>query len=359
MALPEVELLSGRAVEGLIAEGGPGGAPPRIRGVRLRDGETLEADLVVDASGRRSRVGTWLAAVGARPLREETESCGIFYSSRFYRLREGAAMPVLDGPMGADLGFMKYGIFPGDDRTFSVTLAANPEDPPFRALFRQRGFDALAASLPATASWVDAAVADPISPVMAMAALRNTRRFPVEEGEPLATGLACVGDALIHTNPIVGRGCTLAAVNAFLLADTLEAHPEDPNAAALALHAAVEREIVPWYEAVRTQDRDAIAVAEALRRGEDPFAPNRPDGSVDPLGYMRSMVRDGFLPALREDLGVLRAFMRIFNLLDAPADLMKDPAVLGKVLAVYQQRHQREQEEQPSRDEVLERLTAA
>ena len=81
--------------------------------------------------------------------------------------------------------------------------------------------------------------------------------------------------------------------------------------------------------------------------------------AVDPAGYMRSVLRDGFIPALREDVTVLRAFMRIFNLLEEPADLMKDPALLGRVLAVYQQRDQREPQAAPTRDEVLEVMAAA
>lgn len=332
---------------------------PHVHGVRLENGERLDAELVVDASGRRTRIGRWLEEIGAAPLRVERETCGIFYSSRFYRLREGAEMPVLDGPMGADLGFMKYGIFPGDARTFSITLAANPEDAPFRALFRQPAFEALAASLPTTAAWVDPGTATPISRVIPMANLYNTRRFPVEDGEPLATGFACVGDALTHTNPIVGRGCTLAFVNAYLLADAFSDHPDDPRGFALDLDQRVEAEIVPWYEAVRAQDRDAMLVSAAMREGRDPFAANRADGSVDPQGYMRSVLRDGFVPALREDIVVLRAFMRIFNLLDAPADLLQNPDLLGRVLAAYQRRHEREPLEAPSRDEVVERMAAA
>ena len=360
-ALPNLRMRSGCVVGGLMArDAGDGrGGTPHVVGVRLEDGEEIRAELVVDASGRRTRIGRWLEEIGTAPLRLESESCGIFYSSRFYRLLQGAEMPALDGPMGADLGFMKYGIFPGDARTFSVTFAANPEDPPFRALFRAPAFEALSRTLPATAPWVDPAVAEPTTDVMAMANLKNTRRFMLENGEPLATGVACVGDALIHTNPIVGRGCALACVNAYLLADALSAHASDPCAFVKDLDARVEAEIVPWYEAVRGQDRDAIAVAEAIREGRDPFAPNRPDGSVDPLGYMRSLLRDGFLPALREDVRVLRAFMRIFNLLDSPADLMKDPVVLGRVLAVYQQRHERKPVPAPSRDDVLGQMAAA
>jgi 2-polyprenyl-6-methoxyphenol hydroxylase-like FAD-dependent oxidoreductase len=360
--LPGVAFERGARVTGLRIEPGEG-TLPRVRGVHTvdRHGKAHEhsADLVIDAMGRRSRVSRWLLEAGSRPVREDSEPCGIFYSSRFYRVAEGAEMPRLEGPMGADLGYLKYGIFPGDDRTFSITLAANPEDTPFRALFRAPAFDALAATLPATKPWVDPAVAKPISRVMPMANLNNTRRFFVDESGPVALGIVAVGDALIHTNPIVGRGCTLAFVNAFLLADALAAYPEDGKQFALDLDARVVEQIVPWYEGLRVQDRDAIQVNAMLRRGEDPFCVNRADGTVDPSAYLRSLLRDGLLPALREDVTVLRAFMRIFNLLDAPNDLMKDPAMLSRILAVYQRRDERAQDVLgPTRDEVVAQLDA-
>lgn len=358
-ALPGVSIEGGVQVEGLLADPPGGGAPARVRGVRVvrgRNGasEQLPADLVVDASGRRTKVGAWLAEIGAPELRRESEPCGIFYSSRFYALCGSAEMPGIDGPMAADLGFLKYGIFPGDARTFSLTLAASPEDPPLRALFRREAFERVAASLPPVSPWVDPAVARPISDVLPMTQLDNTRRFLVADGEPLALGLACVGDAHLHTNPIVGRGCTLAFVNAFALADALHDHPVDLRDFALDLAARVEREIVPWYEAGRAQDRDSIVASELLRRGEDPYAMNRPDGTVDPRAMLRAMLRDGFMPALREDIGVLRAFMRIFNLLEAPEDLMKDPRIMTQVMAAFGRRHERAPLEQPSRADLLE-----
>jgi 2-polyprenyl-6-methoxyphenol hydroxylase-like FAD-dependent oxidoreductase len=362
-ALPGVRLASGMRVRGLLAD--PGGTgPPRVRGVRAtrgRDGapESFAADLVIDASGRRTRVGSWLAEIGAPPLRSESEPCGIFYSSRFYALREGAEMPASQGPMAADLGFLKYGIFPGDAGTFSLTLAASPDDPPLRALFRTPAFERAAAGLDSVRPWLDPELARPISDVMPMANLHNTRRFLVDEDEPLALGLCCVGDAQLHSNPIVGRGCSLAFVNAFALADALREHPHDLRAFALDLDRRVAREMVPWFEAGRAQDRDAIEVARMLRCGEDPWAVNRPDGSVDPRAMLRAMLRDGFGPALREDVGVLRAFMRIFNLLDDPADLMKDPRVMGRVMTSFQRRHERPPTPQPTRDELLARLAEA
>ena len=268
-------------------------------------------------------------------------------------------MPGSAGPLAADLGFLKYGIFQGDGRTFSLTLAASPDDAPLRALLRRSGFERAAESLPSLEPWLDPKLTRPISDVMPMVDLRNTRRFLVEDGEPLVLGLACVGDAHLHTNPIVGRGCSLAFVNAFALADALRDQPRDLRAFALDLAARIEREIVPWYEAGRVQDRDAIEVGELLRRGEDPHAVNRPDGSVDPRAMMRAMLRDGFMPAMRADIGVLRAFMRIFNLLDAPADLMKDPHVLGRAMAAFQTRDERPPLQQLTRDELLERLVSS
>ncbi|MCZ6465104.1 MAG: FAD-dependent monooxygenase, partial [Proteobacteria bacterium] len=103
-----VKFLDGVDVQGLEAESGSGG-PPLVTGVRVRRGDehtSLSADLVVDASGRRSRLPHWLEAIGGRPLREDSERCGIFYSSRFYALREGAEMPGSAGPLAADLGFL-------------------------------------------------------------------------------------------------------------------------------------------------------------------------------------------------------------------------------------------------------------
>jgi 2-polyprenyl-6-methoxyphenol hydroxylase-like FAD-dependent oxidoreductase len=356
--LRDVDMREGVRVEGLLAAPFEAGSAPRIDGVRLAGAsQPLRADLVVDASGRRTVVSNWLEALGASALRVERESCGIFYASRFYRLHAGVEAPPMDGPMGADLGYLKYGIFPGDNRVFSITLAASPDDEALRAAMREPAFDALAAMLPATSPWVDPRVATPLTPVAAMAGLENLRRFPVEDGKPLFTGLALVGDALIHTNPIVGRGCTLAAVNAFLLADALRAHPGDPDAMALALDAGVAREIAPWYETVRIQDRNSIEMSAMQRRGEDPYETNRPDGSVDPRGTMRSIVRDGFLPALREDVGVLRAFMRVFNLLEAPTDLMKDAKLFGSILASYTRRDERDPSEHgPDRDTVVAHL---
>ncbi|MBK9180293.1 MAG: FAD-dependent oxidoreductase [Acidimicrobiales bacterium] len=357
LAQPGVVLLDGVAVEGLGAEAGD---PPRITGVRVRvrgDGEVAvqPADLVVVAGGRRSTLPAWLDEVGAAPVPEQVEDTGIVYLSRFYRLRPGAGLPPRDGPIGGDLGYLKYGVFQGDNDTFSVTLATPTADTELRSRLQDAAtFDATAALLGPTAPWVDPARAEAITEVHLMAGLLNRLRRFVVDGRPVALGVAAVGDAGVCTNPLYGRGCSLAMVHAHLLAESLQAHPSDALALALAFDAATEEQVVPWYRAAVAQDTQARAAAEAAARGEEPHAEG------DAAAFQRSVVQDGLLPATRIDPDVFRAFVRSFNLLALPDALMHDPVVAARVLEVWGQRHERAPEPPlgPPRAELLAALAS-
>jgi 2-polyprenyl-6-methoxyphenol hydroxylase-like FAD-dependent oxidoreductase len=357
---PGVTVRDGCEARGLLVAGELAGKP-RIAGVRARDArgeEDLHADLVVDASGRRSPLASWLAAARLPALDEESEPCGVYYCSRFYRLRPGVAPPQRETTIGADLGYVKYAIFHGDGGIFSITFAAAPADKPLRGLLRQAPFEAAARQFPAIARWIDPDIAEPITPVYGMDGLRNTRRTLCEAGEPRIAGLALLGDAAIHTNPLYGRGCTFALVHAWLLADALRASGGDVLAAVRALEAETEREIVPWYRLAVAQDRDAAAWAREMRA--DAPRPAKAAGAVDPRAYFRHLLLYGLVPALRLDATVLRAFSRSFNLLDPPGDLMKRPEVLQRVLRIYQGRSQREEPRLgPGRAELIEVLRAA
>jgi 2-polyprenyl-6-methoxyphenol hydroxylase-like FAD-dependent oxidoreductase len=359
-----VDFLDGSEVTRLEADRDAGTGLPRVTGVRVKrpgGSETrVGGDLVVDASGRRSKLRSWLPEIGTPPVREASSPCGIFYTSRFYRLLGGVEPPALDGGIvGVDLGYLKLGIFAGDSRVFSITLAASPADDEMRRVLHRPGFEAAVSALPLAAEWTAPEVSEPVTDVHGMANLKNTRRWLVEDGEPLALGFVAVGDALIHTNPIVGRGCSLAWTSAFDLADCLDAHGDDLRALALACHERALRHIVPWYEMQLAQDADAIEVAEAQQRGEDPFRTTNPDGTQNPKAFVRSLLKEGLLPALREDLPLLRVFLRAMNLLEAPRDLLRNPVVMQSLLASYARREQREKVVLgPSREAMLERFAA-
>ena len=336
--------------------------------VRTPDGErTLDADVVVDASGAHTRVDTWFEQAGIEPVRTERHPCGIFYTSRFYRLRDGADYPTLDGRQslaggvqGIDLGYMKAGLFRSDNRTFSLTLAADPEDAPLAAIAREAPFDAAAGAIEVSAPWIAEGRSEPISKVYRHGNLANTRRHYLVDGRPALRGFFAIGDAHVHTNPIAGRGCALAWVSAFALADALTEHT-DPDDRATAFEAAVERDLVPWYETQVQQDRQAIAVNQALQRGEDPFDFHNADGTVDERKRRGVVFRKGLRHAARSDLDVMRALFRQVNLLDSPGSFLERVAsapFLGKILAGYEAAREEELKARPHREEMLELFEA-
>jgi 2-polyprenyl-6-methoxyphenol hydroxylase-like FAD-dependent oxidoreductase len=366
LAADGVDLLDGTVAESLVAAPGAHGGPPRVTGVvatRVREpSRTLDADLVVATVGRRSAVPRLLSNIGVDPA-TTSEDTGIVYLSRFYRLLDGAELPDSDGPIGGDLGYLKYAVFQGDNRTFSVTFAVATHDDELRSLLLDpEGFELAAATLPTTRAWVESTRAEPITEVHVMGGLLNRElTFLDAGGEPIVLGFHAAGDAHTCTNPLYGRGCSLAMVQATLLADALAEHPDDPVARSLAYEAASEREIRPWYRASVNQDRMNRAEAESARAHDHDHGDEvEDDADAIEKAFMRDLMRDGLMPAVRTDATVFRAFVRAFNLLDPPDALIADPEVVGRVMTAYQERDQRPPEPPlgPPRDELLAELTA-
>jgi 2-polyprenyl-6-methoxyphenol hydroxylase-like FAD-dependent oxidoreductase len=314
-----------------------------VTGVRLEDGSTHRADWVVDASGRRSPLPAWLDALGGHRLEEREEDTGIVYSSRFYRVVSGAELPPVVGMNAGDLGYLKFAVFLGDNDTYSITFGLPSEDADLRSLLRDPGFTAAARAIPALEPWVDPAVAEPITGVEVMARLLNRgRRFLLGEGAgPVATGILAVGDAHTCTNPLYGRGCSLGFVSAHLLAEALAAHGDDPVEASLAYEAAMRRDVHPWYRSAVAQDRqDRASRGLAVPDDAEGDLTGGAAGALDP-DSVRSLLRDGLMPAASTDPVVFRAFLRTFNLLDPPDRIMKDPDLLTRILTVWQDRDNR------------------
>lgn len=340
-----VQLRDGVAVTGLVA-GDTAGAAPRVIGVRTTAG-TLMADLVVEAGGRRSALPTMLAGIGVE-LEEEEQDTGIIYLSRFYRLHHDAEAPDRLALNGGDLGYLKYGIFRGDNRTFSVTLAVGSDDPDLRAVLDPTRFDRAVARIPAAAAWVDAGISEPITTVHVMAGLVNRVRHFVAGGRPIALGVHAVGDASVCTNPLYGRGCSLGAVHAWLLADSLAEHGEDLGALALAFEEGTRRELIPWHQASVAQDE----VSKLVLHGE-----SLGGGGPDP----RSLLTEGLFPLARVDADVHRAWVRTMNLLTPPDTMLTDATLMGRVLAFWNDRATRPPEPPlgPERAEMLAALARA
>jgi 2-polyprenyl-6-methoxyphenol hydroxylase-like FAD-dependent oxidoreductase len=354
-----VQLIDGVAVSGFEFRDD---TIPTVTGVQLERGgsaQTVSSDLVVAANGRRSPLNAWLEPAGV-VLPETEEDTGIIYLSRFYRLLDDATPPEQEGPIGGDLGYLKFAIFQGDNRTFSVTFATPNDDEELRRLLLDPNtFDEAARTLTATAPWIDPAVSEPITEVYVMAKLVNRLRSFVDDDRPRVLGMAAVGDAHTCTNPLYGRGCSLGMVQANLLADAFAENLDDAVGWSLAYERASAEHVEPWYHASVTQDQQSRRWVERERLRLKGEATDELDD--DEGAQFIELLRHGLFPASRSDGHVFRAFIRAFNLLDPPMSMMTDPAVMAAVMAAYQERDTRPEEEPlgPPRKEMLSQITAA
>jgi len=359
---PGIELREGASVAGLVAERRDG-ARPRVTGVRLTDDTVAPAAIVVDATGRRSRAPDWLAAIGAARPYERSADTGIFYYTRFYRLRRGRAPRGTTGLVAGDLGWVKLAIFPGDNDTFSITVGVPVDEPALKGLAEPARFERFLRAFPAMAPWrsrgTSVPIAGPTTPVLVMGQLRNrVRRFVDRHGLPLATGFFAIGDAAYHSNPIYGRGAPSGLVQAVLLEEALHRHPADLVAAARHLDRRSEAEVRPFWDAAVAGDRRANGDHRAF-------------DLTNPRAWLVSVAEQAFgwfvdraiLPAMRVDPVVFRGLMRVFNMLDPPEALLRDPTVVLHALPVLARVLRGDEPAQPfppvTRAEALARLGSA
>ncbi len=324
--LPGVTILSGVTVRGLILEPLDAG---QIRVVGAQgdiagDAGEWRADITIDAAGRNSQAAEQLSEAGAA-LSEEAENCGILYYTRHYRLLPDKSEPAeRKAPGTGDLGFIKYGLFPGDNRCFSITLAVPDIEMEIRQnIVRPEIFDRICALLPGIAPWTDPETAEPISKVFGMGDLRSRWRSFVASDQRATLGFFAVGDSLIRTNPLYGRGCSFAAIEAQILSGVM-AQSDDPGARARLYDTRVRDELTVYYNDMREQDR--AAVRRALNARDPNYSPSL-------RGRLRqSFIDDGVRIAVRSDIDLLRSAMRDFHMIDPPGAWLKRPQSMAKVM---------------------------
>lgn len=213
---PNVELRTGATVRGLQLAVG------RISGVKLAAGgqtSSLDADLVIDATGRGEGGLRWLSALGV-PLPEVEEvSVDFGYSSAIVELqadpaREWKALVMGNLPRVGARGAV---LLPIEGGLFICSMGGRAGDyPPDNAA----DFLEFAKSLPLPAMYDALKGARFVSPVARMIYPANRFRH-YERSQTLPHGLVPLGDALCSFNPTYGQGMTSAALQAEALFDTL------------------------------------------------------------------------------------------------------------------------------------------
>jgi flavin-dependent dehydrogenase len=191
-----------------------------------------------------------------------------------------------------------------------------------QAIVRPEVFDRICALLPGVAPWTDPDRAEPAGKVFSMGDLSSRWRGFVAGDQRAVLGLFAVGDSLIRTNPLYGRGCSFAAVEAQTLAEVL-AETKDPSARARLYDFRLRETLSFHYQTMRDQDRGAIARADRVRAG-------RAETSLK-ARVTRSFFEDGVRIAVRSDMDLLRAALRDFHMIDAPGAWLKRPENVAKV----------------------------
>ncbi|THD61901.1 FAD-dependent oxidoreductase [Phenylobacterium sp.] len=324
---PNVVIRSGAFVKALQISADP---VPVVIGLVIEDADGVHefpADIVVDAAGRTSDAVEQLRAAGAA-ISEESEDCGILYFTRHYRLNPGVEEPPRGkDPLTGDLEYLKFGVFPADNGCFSITLCVpNVEEELRKNIVDPATFDAACALLPGLAPWTDSATATPISRVFGMGDLHSRWRDFAPNGKAAVLGFFPVGDSLVRSNPLFGRGCSFAAVGAHLLRDAIQMF-EDPAARLEAYQRRIGAELGPYYKTMRDADRSAIRRARhALTPGYQPSLKSR---------LAKGFLEDGVAIAVRSDVDLFRAALRGFHMLEDPQAWLKRPKNLAKVLGYW------------------------
>ncbi|WP_369136824.1 FAD-dependent oxidoreductase [Modestobacter versicolor] len=313
---PRLRVDRGVEVEGLVSRRVDGAV--QVTGVRTTDGSRLVADLVVDATGRRSPLAGWLRAAGDRPPQEEATDSGFGYYTRFFRSADGG-LPQVRASLQTHVGTFSLLTLPADRGTWSVTLVIDSHDRPLTELRHPDVWTAVVAACPQHAHWLDG---EPMTGVLPMAGVLDRWTRAVVDGSPVVTGLVAVGDAWACTNPSLGRGISMGLMQAVCLRDALrEGTDDDPREFAERWDDAVQSRLTPWYRATLAVDRARLAEVRALLEGRTP-AP--PEG--------RAALGPALARAAGHDAELFRAMLEIVGCLVLPAEVFSRPGLAERAV---------------------------
>ena len=304
--IPSIEIVEQAEAIQLLTNTGA----QRVTGVRVRDrsdGSQREyyADLVVDASGRSSRLPRWLEQIGGKAPRETVVNPFLGYGTRLYTLPDdperdwnsitiGASPPAL--PRSAVLAKIE------GNRWMLTTGGAARDYPPtdhagFEAYIQRLAHPILADVL---------TQATPISPIYAYQRTEN-RMIHLEEGNLLPAGLVAIGDAVCGFNPIYGQGITNTAIAADMLDRYLSANADIGSAM--------------WNRDFQRKLAKHNTFVWGLATGEDLKYPTTEGASPSRSAVFMNWYFERFTSLMTHDAEAVKAFIGLIHLIDSPLNV--------------------------------------
>lgn len=310
--LPNVMFLDATAAVRPVFDAAAG----RVTGVvvRSREGaadQTLDADLVIDASGRGSQSPKWLEEWGYGAPPTMTVKVDVGYATRVFERKRGDFFDSMGAVIsGRPPDTSRYtAVLAAEDNRWVITLAGAVGDYPPTD---ERGWMQFAASLPVRDVHDLAASARPIGDITGYRFPANQRRL-YERMKRFPERYVVVGDAICSFNPIYGQGMSVAAMEADALDTTLG---EGVDALARRFYARTRKIVdIPW----------AIATGEDLRFPQ--VEGTRPPGFHQVNRYLERVHA-----VASADPVVCRRFFDVLNLL-APPTAVLSPGIAWRVLA--------------------------
>jgi 2-polyprenyl-6-methoxyphenol hydroxylase-like FAD-dependent oxidoreductase len=316
-AVANITLRSASRVIGIVPAAGGAG----VRGVQFVNGsghfETLDADLVVDASGRGAPTLSLLDALcWDRPQVTEI-GVDITYATAVVEIpphatSEWKAVLTLPDPPYVALHAI---IVPTEDGRWISAIADH------NATARIETWEAY---LEASRSLITPTVYNALRYAQPPGSIRHYR-FPVstwkhfERLPHLPRGVLPIADAFCRFNPIHGQGMSSAGKQALLLQDVLDRAAEDPDPIA-ALQAGFMTEVASVLETPWTMSTSAD-LAFPQTRGK------RPDNFAEAREFEAALFR-----AAVADPVVHRAMLEVAQLLQ-PHQRLREPEIMRRIEA--------------------------
>ena len=324
-ASERITVLDGRHVQGLV----PSPSGRAVAGIELRSvshdrggaraedaTRLLSADLVVDATGRRSRTPDWLTRMGYDRPQETRIDAGLSYATRIYRRPDAGPgwKAIFLQPRPPETNRMGV-VAPIEDDRWMVTLqGAGGDQPPTD----EEGFLAFARAMRTPAIHEAIRNAEPLTPIVGFANTANRRRH-YDKLRRWPERLVVVGDSACVFNPVYGQGMTVAAQTAVALDQRLSEHGLSHRSLD-GFAAAMQRRVAKVGDA-----------AWMIATGDDLRYPSTTGAKAGRSTRMMHRYLDRIHAAATTDEAVLNAFSDAFFLLRPPSSLFH-PRVVARTL---------------------------
>jgi 2-polyprenyl-6-methoxyphenol hydroxylase-like FAD-dependent oxidoreductase len=308
-AIENVRILDGHDVVEPVAN-----RAHRVTGARVVNRDTgeetvLDAELVVDATGRSARTPAFLDTLGYERPVEQRHPVHMSYTSQFLRIPAGM------------IGEKTIALAPTPERPIGVGVLAYEHDTWILTLYVVGGYELpndLAGMIECAAQFAPPSLiaalraAEPLSAVSAQRYPATTwRRY--DKMRQFPAGLLVMGDAICSFNPVYMQGMTMAALQAGALRNCLADRDGDLSRR---FFKATAKQIAPVWRANRLND----------------FLVSQEGGWRWALRRLVNWHMDKVQAAAANDPAVLEAILRVTHFVDPPARLLQ-PSFLIRLVA--------------------------